>query len=65
MDRDAWWYCEFCGNHELANEFYGIGESEPCAVCSEGVARVMTCKDATALESEIAQGLRQRKSAYS
>jgi len=65
MIRDAWWHCEFCGDHGPANEPYKVGDSEPCTRCGEGVSRVMTTKQAAKLESDIARGLAEPRRAYS
>jgi hypothetical protein len=62
--RDTWWHCEYCGDHEPAEEPYVLGDSEPCSTCGEGVARVMTLRDGARTESEVARGIRQRRSAY-
>lgn len=64
MSRDAYWHCSFCGNHELAEEPYVIGDKEPCCLCSEGTATVMTLKDAAKLERDIASGDRKPMGSY-
>lgn len=63
-ERDAWWHCRYCGDHERADEPYEIGDKEPCISCGEGTAVVMTLKDAAALESAIARGIRKPKRSY-
>ena len=65
MSRDTWWCCEYCGNIAAAEPPYVVGDSEPCVVCSEGVARVMTLSDATRLEYQISISSRKRRKAYS
>ncbi len=62
--RDTWWHCDFCGDHEPAEEPYNLGDSEPCSACGEGVARVMTLKEGAKLESNIARGLVRPRRAY-
>lgn len=65
-ERDAWWHCTWCGNHEpVIDESYAIGDSEPCALCSEGTAHVMTLEQAANLESEVARGTRKPTRSYS
>jgi len=63
--RDTWWHCECCGSHEPAEEPYGIGDTEPCIVCGEGVARVMTLQAGARLESAIARGVLTPRRCYS
>ena len=63
-ERDAYWHCSFCGNNEPAHSDYAIGDSEPCCLCGEGTARVMTLKEAAKFEQEIALGIRQPKRSY-
>jgi hypothetical protein len=62
--RDAWWHCKFCGDHELAEEPYKLGDKEPCITCGQGTAHVMTLKDGARFESEVARGLRERERSY-
>lgn len=63
-ERDAYWHCSYCGNHEPAQDDYSIGDCEPCCLCGEGTARVMPLKEAAKYESEIARGQRQPRSSY-
>jgi len=58
-----YWHCDRCGEHEPAQPEYEHGDSEPC-VCGDGVARVMTIKEAAAIEQKIALDLHVTKSAY-
>ena len=44
--RDRWWHCDWCDDHGRAEAPYVLGDTEPCAACGEGVARVMTLADA-------------------
>ena len=62
--RDAYWHCEWCGDHAPADEPYEVGDSEPCTECGEGVSRVMTLRDSAQFESEVARGIRKRRRAY-
>ena len=55
MLNDLFWHCAHCGGHEKAEAPYKHGDSEPC-ICGDGVARVMTLKEAAALEQRIALG---------
>jgi len=64
-ELDRWWHCDFCGDHDLAEEPYVNGDEEPCTECGEGVSRVMTLQAAARLESAIAQGLLRPRRAYS
>ncbi len=59
-----YWKCEFCGDTEPAQPEYEHGDSEPC-ICGNGVARVMTLKEAAKIEQEIALGIRVPRPAYS
>lgn len=63
-DRDAWWHCRYCGDHERAEPPYELGDKEPCSECGEGTSVVMTLKEAAKFESEIAQGLRRPERSY-
>lgn len=63
-DRDTWWHCRFCGDHEHAEPPYELGDKEPCSECGEGTAVVMTLSEAAKFESEIARGLRERERSY-
>lgn len=64
-DRDAWWLCKFCGDHEQAEAPYDVGDKEPCSTCGVGTAHVMTLMDAARFESEIARGVRTPERSYS
>lgn len=64
-ERDAYWHCKYCGDHEPADEPYVVGDKEPCITCGKGTAHVMTSKQAAKFESEIAQGIRSPESSYS
>jgi hypothetical protein len=57
MDKpqDLFWHCAHCGDHIQAVAPYVHGDHEPCD-CGEGVARVMTVKEAAALEQRISLG---------
>ena len=63
-DRDAWWHCRFCGDHEQADDPYVVGDKEPCITCGMGTAPVMTMKQAAQFESEIARGIRYPERSY-
>jgi hypothetical protein len=56
-ERDLYWHCAKCGEHEVAEPPYEHGDREPCITCADGTARVMTLKEAARLESQIAQGV--------
>ena len=28
-ERDAWWHCRFCGDHERVEPPYEVGDKEP------------------------------------
>lgn len=56
-----YWHCAGCGNHEPAQPEYEHGDSEPCCLCEDGVARVMTLPEAAALEQRRALGDRSAK----
>ena len=45
---DLHWYCYDCLNCEEAQPEYEHGDSEPCCLCENGVARVMSLKEAAA-----------------
>lgn len=64
-ERDAWWHCKFCGDHEQAEEPYEVGDKEPCITCGQGTAHVMTLKGAARFEAEIARGQREPERSYS
>jgi hypothetical protein len=53
-EASLYWHCATCGEIEAAGD-YKHGDNEPC-VCGDGVARVMTLKEAAALEQRIALG---------
>lgn len=63
LSEKLYWHCEYCGGHEPAQPEYEHGDTEPC-VCGDGVAVVMTTKEAAKLEQEVALGIRKPKSAY-
>lgn len=42
------WYCDKCGTPEPAEPEYKHGDSEPCCLCEDGTARVMTRHEAMA-----------------
>lgn len=42
------WYCDKCGTPEPAGPEYKHGDSEPCCLCEDGTARVMTRHEAMA-----------------
>lgn len=54
--NDLFWHCDKCGSHEPAQTDYDRGDSEPCVLCEDGVARVMTLKEAAATEQRRALG---------
>ena len=64
MNRDEatterlYWHCTTCGNHEdePAQAEYERGDWEPCAICGDGIARVMTLKEAASFEQQVALG---------
>lgn len=59
---NLYWHCITCGAHEQAQAEYAHGDSEPCATCENGVARVMTLAEAAATEQQIAMsGSRPKK----
>lgn len=58
---DLYWHCVSCGGHEPAQTPYVLGDSEPCIACENGVARVMTTKEAAAAEQQVALGNAARK----
>jgi hypothetical protein len=47
---ELFWHCESCGAHEPAQPEYAHSSSEPCINCERGTARVMTIKEAAAVE---------------
>lgn len=51
------WHCATCGNDEEAQPEYQHGDSEPCCLCPNGVARVVTLREAAAMEQAHALGL--------
>lgn len=61
---NLWWHCRFCGNHAPAQPTYEHGDKEICIKCGEGVAVVMTTREAAQFESEIARGERQPERCY-
>lgn len=42
------WYCDKCGTPEPAGPEYKHGDCEPCCLCEDGTARVMTRHEAMA-----------------
>ena len=50
-----YWHCE-CGKNEPAQADYERGDSEPCCLCEDGVARVVTIAEAAAWEQAKALG---------
>lgn len=54
-DHGARWHCDHCGQDELAEPPYEFGDHEPCD-CGKGVSRVMTLKQAAAMEQLRALG---------
>ena len=56
MPDKLYWHCALCGNHETAQLDYAHGDSEPCRKCVNGTARVMTSKEAAAIEQAYALG---------
>lgn len=62
--RDMWWHCSFCGNSESAEPPHEIGDKEPCALCGDGTAEVMTLKRAARYEAEIVRAVRSPKRSY-
>lgn len=63
-ERGLWWHCRYCGDHEEAEMPYEHGDKEPCIKCGNGMAHVMTTKEAARFESEIARGIRQPEASY-
>ena len=53
--EQLYWHCE-CGNNEIAQSDYQHGDSEPCVLCDDGVARVVTLREAAAWEQARALG---------
>lgn len=54
-EETLYWHCVGCGNHELT-PIDKHGDARPCSSCENGVARVMTMKEAAALEQSVALG---------
>ena len=50
-----YWHCE-CGKSEPAQPEYEHGDSEPCCLCDDGVARVVTLKEVDQWEQSKALG---------
>lgn len=50
MTDAIYWHCATCGNHEPAQPEYELGDSEPCCLCENGVARVVTLAEAASIE---------------
>ena len=48
MDQSLVWYCDRCGTPEPAQPEYARGDCEPCCLCEDGTARVMTRAEAAA-----------------
>lgn len=48
LDKTLVWYCDKCGTPEPAGPEYKHGDSEPCCLCEDGTARVMTRHEAMA-----------------
>lgn len=61
---ELYWHCETCGNHERAQPEYVSGDFEPCCLCSNGQARVMSLAEAAALEQRRALSQREPPSGY-
>ena len=55
MSEQLYWHCE-CGNNEPAQPEYEHWDSEPCCLCENGTARVVTIKEAAAWEQARALG---------
>jgi hypothetical protein len=58
MSDQLYWHCATCGDNEPAQPDYERGDKEPCVLCEDGVAVVMTLQEGAKLEQEIALGLR-------
>jgi hypothetical protein len=57
VSEQLYWHCIACGNSEPAQPEHERGDCEPCCLCEDGTAIVMTLQEGAQIEQRVALGI--------